>query len=80
MKLNRDSYFDSSYGKERLKHFERTRSLQLCNVWSCKTNHGHILFCVNVFYDRAVFYTSSEYYEKFKMKNDVQRLVETPEF
>ena len=41
--------------------------------------HGHILFCVNVLYDSAVFYTSSEYYEKFKIKKDVQRLVETPE-
>ena len=65
--------------KERLKLFERTRSLQLWHDGPCITNHGHILFCVNVLYDRAVFYTSSEYYEKFKIKKDVQRLVETPE-
>ena len=65
--------------KEWLKKFERMRSLQFWHDGSCITNHGHILFCVNVLYDRAVFYTSSEYYEKFKIKKDVQRLVETPE-
>ena len=65
--------------KERLKKFERTRNLQLWHDGSCITNHGHILFCIKVLYDRAVFYTSLEYYDKFKTKKDVQRLVETPE-
>ena len=64
--------------RERLKAFERTRSLQLWHDGSCITNHGHILFCINVLYDRAVFYTS-EYEQKFKEKKDIQRLVETPE-
>ena len=65
--------------KERLKTFKRTRNLQLWHDGSCITNHGHILFCINVLYDRAVFYTSLEYYDKFIIKRDVQRLVETPE-
>ena len=54
--------------KERLKKFERTRNLQLWHDGSCITNHGHILFCINVLYDMAVFYTSLEYYDKFKIK------------
>ena len=47
--------------RERLKAFERTKSLQLWHDGSCITNHGHFHFCINVLYDRAVFYTSSEY-------------------
>ena len=65
--------------RERLKAFERTRSLQLWHDGSCITNHGHILFCINVLYDCAVFYTSSEYEQKFNVKKDIKRLVETPE-
>ena len=65
--------------RERLKAFERTRSLQLWHDGSCITNHGHILFCIDVLYDCAVFYTSSEYEQKFNVKKDIQRLVETPE-
>ena len=65
--------------KDRLKHFERTRCLQVWHDGSCITNHGHILFCVNILYDRAVFYTSSEYEEKFKIRKDIQSIVETPE-
>ena len=34
---------------------------------------------MNVLYDRAVFYTSSEYKQKFNVKKDIQRLIETPE-
>ena len=63
----------------RLKAFERTRSLQIWHDGSCITNHGHILFCINVLHDRAVFYTSSGYEQKFNVKKDIQRLVETPE-
>ena len=65
--------------RERLKAFERTRSLQLWHDGSCITNHGHILFSINVLYDCAVFHTSPKYEQKFNVKKDIQRLVETPE-
>ena len=51
-------------------------------IWhdgSSINNHGHILFCVNVIYDPAVFYTSREYEEKFNAKVNVQSVIEAPE-
>ena len=41
-------------------------------------NHSHILFCVNVLYDPAVFYTSKEYERKTNVKVNVQRIIEEP--
>ena len=65
--------------KEKLKKYERTRCIQLWHDGSSITNHGHILFCINILYDPAVFYSSHEYEEKFGFKVNVQALVETPE-
>ena len=65
--------------KTRLKMFERTRNLQIWHDGSVLNNHGHILFCINVLYDSAVFYTSLEYEELFGSAVNVQRMVETPE-
>ena len=42
-------------------------------------NHSHILFCVNVMYDPAVFYTSIEYQEISGDNVDVQAEIESPE-
>ena len=65
--------------KERLKIYERTRHLQIWHDGSCIANHGHILFCVNILYDPAVFYTSAEYTILANKNTNVQREVETPE-
>ena len=35
--------------RERLKAFERTRSLQLWHDGACITNHGHIIFLYKCF-------------------------------
>ena len=42
-------------------------------------NGGHILFCVNLMYDPAVFYTSAEYSSLTNKHVNVQRTVEAPE-
>ena len=65
--------------KERLKQYERTRHLQIWHDGSCIANHGHILFCINVLYDPAVFYTSAEYTILANKDTNVQREVEAPE-
>ena len=41
--------------REKSKQFERTRHLQVWHDASDIANHGHILFCINVLYDPAVF-------------------------
>ena len=63
----------------KLKVFERTRNFQLWHDGSSIANHGHILFCVNVLYDQAVFLTSEEFHDKFGYNVDIQRKVETPQ-
>ena len=70
---------DLSDMKARLQKFERTRHLQVWHDGSVLTNHGHVLFCINVLYDPAVFYTSSEYALLYGVKINVQREVEYPE-
>ena len=65
--------------KQKLKNYERTRNLQVWHDASVIANHGHILFCVNILYDPAVFYTSDEYKEITGIDINVQREVETPE-
>ena len=65
--------------KERLKQYERTRHLHIWHGGSCIANHGHILFCINVLYDPAVFYTSAEYTILANIDTNVQREVESPQ-
>ena len=65
---------DISELRNQLKKFERTRNLQLWQNASSISNHGHILFCVNILYDPAVFLTSSEYEIKFKVKQSKKLL------
>ena len=40
--------------REKIKQFERTRHLQVWHDASDIANHGHILFCVNFFYDKKL--------------------------
>ena len=42
-------------------------------------NHGHILFCVNILYDPAVFYTSKEYKILHGDDVNIQSQIEIPE-
>ena len=65
--------------KARLRRHERTRHLQIWHDGSVLNNHGHVLFCINVLYDPAVFYTSAEYALLFGSNVNVQREVEFPE-
>ena len=64
--------------KERLKRYEQTRYLQIWHDGSVNFNHGHVLFCVNVMYDPAVFYTA-EYSGLTSRNINVQRTVEALE-
>ena len=65
--------------RERLKRYERTRNFQIWHDGSVITNHGHIVFCINVLYDPAVFYTSAEYKRLRNIDINIQREVEDPE-
>ena len=65
--------------REKIKQFERTQHLQVWHDASDIANHGHILFCINILYDPAVFFTTKEFKEKFGLDINVQRKVETPE-
>ena len=70
---------NSDMMRNKLKTFERTRHLQIWHDASVIANHGHILFCINILYDPAVFYTSKEYKKKYGFDVNIQRKVETPE-
>ena len=60
--------------KQKLKALERTRYIQVWHDGSVVANHGHILFCINILYDPASFYSPRE------LNNDnIQREVERPE-
>lgn len=65
--------------KEKLKKLERSRCFQIWHDGSVVASHGHILFCLNILYDPAVFYTSSEYKEITGDYVDIQSQVESPE-
>ena len=69
----------SSEKKIYLKKIERTRHLKIWHDNSGIANHGHILFCVSLLYDSKVFYTSEEYYMRYKKKVNIQQKVETPD-
>ena len=75
--LNSDDTINSM--KLKLKNYERTRNLIVWHDASIISNHSHILFCVNVMFDPAVFYTSAEYREISGNDVDVQSEIERPE-
>ena len=49
----------------KLIKFERTRHLMFWHDGSNLANHSHILMTVSVMYDKALFLTEDEYYQKF---------------
>ena len=55
---------DPRKAKEKLKVFERTRCLQVWHDASSLANHGHVVFMVDVLYDKALYLTDDEYCEK----------------
>ena len=65
--------------KEKLKKFERKRSFKLWHDGSTIANHGHVLFCVSVLYDPAVFYTKAEYKLREGIDVNIQAKIEKPE-
>ena len=65
--------------KQKLNVFERTRCFQFWHDGSVIVNHGYIVFCCNILYDPAVFYTSSEYTALTGCEVNVQSKVEFPE-
>ena len=64
---------------KKLINFERTRHLMFWHDGSNLANHSHILMTVSVMYDKAIFLTENEYYQKFnvEMKN-IQSIIEEP--
>ena len=75
--LNRDDSINTM--KQKLKNFERRRNIIMWHDASVIANHSHILFCVNVMYDPAVFCTPTEYQEISGDTVDVQAEIERPE-
>ena len=70
---------NNEFMRQKLKIMERTRHLQVWHDASVIANHGHILFCVNLLYDTAVFYTSKEYKQSHGVDVNIQKLIENPE-
>ena len=66
---------------KKLINFERTRHLMFWHDGSNLANHSHILMTVSVMYDKAIFLTENEYYQKFnvEMKN-IQSIIEEPSY
>ena len=64
---------------EKLIDFERTRHLMFWHDGSDLANHSHILMTVSAMYDKAIFLTEEEYFEKTNMRiKNIQSLVEEP--
>lgn len=62
-----------------LKELQRQRHLGNWHDTSCISNHSHLLIMFFCMYDKAIFYTDQEYFEKTGLKIDVQTTVEQPE-
>ncbi|XP_019624951.1 PREDICTED: uncharacterized protein LOC109470439 [Branchiostoma belcheri] len=62
-----------------LKRVEATRHLAYWEDGACLANHGYILYLISTLYDPAIFLTNAEYFEKYKVKLNVQSEVERPE-
>ncbi|CAH1248619.1 Hypp8311 [Branchiostoma lanceolatum] len=62
-----------------LKRVEATRHLAYWEDGACLANHGYILYLVSALYDPAIYLTSAEYFDKHKVKLNVQNEVERPE-
>ncbi|XP_019632908.1 PREDICTED: uncharacterized protein LOC109476416 isoform X2 [Branchiostoma belcheri] len=65
--------------REHLYSVENTRFESYWEDGASMANHGHILYLVATIYDPAVFLTNAEYYQKYKVKLNVQAMVERPE-
>ena len=74
-----NDYMTETEMRNTLIHFERSRNIQIWHDASTIANHSHLLFSVNILYDKAVFYTDKEYHQKFKKQVNIQSIVETPE-
>ena len=61
-----------------IKNFQRSRSLILWHDHGTILGLGCILITVHVAYDPAIFYTQSEYEEKYSQSLSIQSLVERP--
>ena len=61
-----------------IKNFQRSRSLILWHDHGTILGLGCILITVHIAYDPAVFYTQSEYEEKYSQSISIQSLVERP--
>lgn len=63
-----DEQFNSSKTKnelaDQLKLFHRRRHLSCWHDGSSISNHGHLLVTFITTYDKAIFYTDDEYFEK----------------
>ena len=63
----------------KLVSFERTRHLMFWHDGSILANHSHILMTVGVMYDKAIFLTEDEYFQKYnKTIHNIQAIVEEP--
>ena len=64
--------------KMRLKKMERTRHITMWHDASTLANHGHVVFTVNMLYDKASFYTNEEYKANTVRNINVQTEIEKP--
>ena len=64
--------------RELLKSYQRTRNLALWHDTSTLAGHSYLLMMVKCLYDPAIFYTDTEYEDRFHRKVKVQVEVEKP--
>ena len=70
---------ESTYLKRlSLKKFHRSRHLMLWHDTSTISGHSYLLMMIKALYDKALYYSSSEYKELFDKKVCIQKEVEKP--
>ena len=62
--------------ENKIKKYESSHHFQIWHDGSTIANHGHIMFTVNILYDKAAFYTNTEYKTFSDITMDVQSFIE----
>lgn len=79
IKENVDVNSSKQHLLEEIKKLERTRHFMFWHDGSTLSNHSHIMMTVSVIFNKAVFYSDQEYFEKTKEKLNIQSIIEKPE-
>lgn len=64
LRLGEDFDINNKQLRSRLKSYHRNRYICCWHDTSSISNHSHLLITFSCMYDKALFYTDAEYYEK----------------